>query len=162
MGLVLTIFNEGAYLTLTSIFHKTLLLLCLGSSSSGYDRSATIASRLFGSDLVFYMISSSPMTASLTDIRLSDDEMFLSRKPDGVGLEILAFTSFNTSIQRVGWARFARNINNSSTLVNRTILLFLWRSVSQTNMQHKNNWLVLKSAIACCFNIDTHAWTSVM
>ena len=75
-----------------------LLLLCLVVSSSGSDRSATIASRLFGSDFVFYLISSSPMTPAdisfpvLTDIRLSADEMFLSRKADGVVLEILAFT----------------------------------------------------------------------
>jgi len=103
--LVLAIFNKGAYLTLKSIFHKALLLLCLGVSSSG---SATIASRLFGSDFVFYLNSSSPMTPAyisfpgLTDIRLSADEMFLSRKADGVVLEILAFMWFNTSIQRVG------------------------------------------------------------
>ena len=74
----------------------TLLLLCLVVSSSGSDRSATIASRPF--DVVFYLISLSPMIQAdisfpgLTDIRLSADEMFLSRKADGVVLEILAFT----------------------------------------------------------------------
>ena len=94
MVLVLTIINEGAYLTLKSIFNKALLLLCPGVSSSGSDRSATIASRLFGSDFVFYLISSSPMTPvdisfpGMTDIRLSADEMFLSRKADGVVLEV--------------------------------------------------------------------------
>ena len=67
----------------------------------------------------------------LTDIRLSADEMFLSRKADGVVLEVLAVTSFNTSIQRVGWARYARNISNRSTF------LFLGKSVSLTNMQNK-------------------------
>ena len=102
------VFNEGAYLTLKSISHKALLLLCLGVSSSGSDRSATIAFLLFESDFVFYLISSSPMIPAdisfpgLTDIRLSADEMFLSRKADGVVLDIVAVTLFNTSIQRVG------------------------------------------------------------
>ena len=100
--------QRGSYLTLKSIFHQALLLLCLGVSSSGSDRSATIASRLFGSDFVCYVISSSPMTTAdiifpgLTDIRLLADEMFLSCKADGVVLEILAFTWFNTSLQQVG------------------------------------------------------------
>ena len=90
----MTIFNEGAYLILKSIFHKAVLLLCLGVSSSGSDRSATIASCYFGSDFVFYLIASSPMTPvdisfpGMTDIRLSADEMFLSRKADGVVLEV--------------------------------------------------------------------------
>ena len=87
-------------------FHKAPFLLCLGVSYSGSDRSATIASRLFGSDFVFYLIASSQMTSAdisftgKTDIRLSADEMFLSRIADGV--VILAFTWFKTSIQRVG------------------------------------------------------------
>ena len=91
---------------------------------------------VFGSDFVFYLIASLPMTSAdisftgKTDIRLSADEMFLSRIADGV--VILAFTWFNTSIQQLGWARYARNISNSSTLVNHTVVLFLW-----TNMQHK-------------------------
>ena len=106
--LVLAIFNKGAYLTLKSIFHKVLFLLCLGVSSSGSDRTVTIAPHLFSSDFVFYLISSSPMTPAdisfpgLTGIRLLADEMLLSRTADGFVLEILAFTLFNTSIQRVG------------------------------------------------------------
>ena len=89
-------------------FHKALLLLCLGVSYSESDRSATLASRLFGSDFVFYLIASSPVTSAdisftgKTDIRLLADEMFLSRKADGVVLEVLAFTLFNTSIQQLG------------------------------------------------------------
>ena len=83
-------------MTLKTIFHKALLLHCIGVSYSGSEMSATIASCYFGSDFVFYLISSSSMIPAdisltgLTDIRLSADEMFLSRKADGVALEILA------------------------------------------------------------------------